>query len=83
MSRAKNEDYQTRRNPLQRIAVLLNKYHSVDLLYGTKEDKEYTKSIIKKDIYKQLKYVSEDIHATIKASIRSKDIWDDTKNRIL
>lgn len=77
------EEYTLRRNPLQRIAVLMNQYHSVDLMYGSKEDKEYTKQRIKNDIYKLMKYVSRDIHSSIKASFKSKDVWEMTRQSII
>jgi len=83
ITRENKEAFKIKRNPFQRIAVLINQYHSVDLMYATKEDKEFTKSRIKKDVYRQLKYVSNDIHSTIKMSLRSKDIWDDTKDSLL
>jgi hypothetical protein len=70
-------------NPLQSIAVLINQYHSIDLMPASKEDKEFTKQRIVREINEKMINVSKDIHPQLKASIKSKRVWEEFRNTIL
>lgn len=83
LSKEKTELSISRKNPFQRIAVMLNAYHAISDMYGTKEEKEKNKELLKSEILSNLKYVSEDIHSEIKASLKNKTVWEDLRKRIL
>ena len=73
----------SRKNPLQRIAVMINAFHAIDLMYGTKEEKEKNKELLKYEILSNLKYVGKDIISELKASLKNKSIWEDFRKRML
>lgn len=68
-----------RKNPLQKIVRLINQYWSIDLLHGTKEEKDWAKKRLYGYVMKELRNVSPDIHGQIKASLTNKDIWESTR----
>ncbi len=79
-TRQENSD---RKNPIQRIAVLINAYHSVDNRPVSEQQKKDFKEEVKKEIRYQLKYVGDGIHGHVKASLRSKEYWEGFRDRIL
>lgn len=83
LSKEKKELSVSRKNPFQRIAVMLNAFHAIDMMYGTKEEKEKNKELLKYEILSNLKYLSEDIHSEIKASLKNKTVWEDLRKRLL
>ena len=68
-----------KKNPLQKLIRLMNQYHSIDLMYGTPEEKSWAKSRLEKQIIGIMRYTSTSIHGSVKASFKSKAVWDDTR----
>jgi len=81
--RESKEQVSDRKNPLQRIATLINVYHSVDHREASEQDKKNFKRDVAEEISYQLKYVGQGIHGHVKASLKSKDYWESFKERIL
>jgi len=82
-AREGREQRMTAKNPLYRIGTLINAFHSVELRPVDDETKTQFKDSVMQEIKRQLKYVSEDIHGHIKASIRSKSYWEGFRDRIM
>lgn len=71
--------YNEKKDPLKKIIRLMNQYWSIDSMYATPEEKAWAKSRIEQQIMGILKYTSTSIHGTIKASFKSKVVWDETR----
>lgn len=82
-AKEKRINYEEKKNPIVKIIRLVNQYHSIDLIeYATKEEKEWAKQRLYKQIMGVLNHCSSDIRGQIKASIRNKDIWEMTRDSL-
>lgn len=71
--------YYEKKNPLMKIITLMNQYHSIDLMFATPEEKQYAKDRLETQVLGILKHTSTSIHGSIKASFKSKAVWEDTR----
>jgi len=81
LAKEKQIHREEKRNPLQKIIRLINEYYAIDLMYGTPEEKKWAKDRLHRQVMGVMNYVSEDTHASIKASLKSKDIWELTREK--
>jgi len=71
--------YHEKKDPLKKIIRLMNQFWSIDEMYATSEEKQWAKNRLEQQILGILRYTSTSIHGTIKASFKSKSVWDDTR----
>lgn len=81
LAKEKQIHREEKRNPLQKIIRLINEYYAIDLMYGTPEEKKWAKDRLYRQIMGVMQYVSEDAHVSLKASLKSKDIWESTREK--
>jgi hypothetical protein len=70
-------------NPMIRIALLMNQYHSIDFMEGTKEEKRWAKSRLEKTIMDFSKGLSTILISQLKISMKSKAAWEGIKEQYL
>lgn len=78
-AKERRSHWEEKKNPLLKIVRLMNQYHSIDLMYATPEEKEWAKSRLEDQIMGILRHTSPSIHGRIKASFKSKAVWDETR----
>ena len=73
-------NYQERKNPLIKVARLINQYWSIDLMEATKAEKDWAK----KRLHNTIMHISKDLgngaNTTIKMSLKSKEFWETSRN---
>ena len=77
--REKDEE---RRNPLLKVANLMNVYHSLDDRYMSDEEKIEVKKYIRAEIYK-VRRVSNRLRNMLKSAMGSKELWIKLKDQFL
>lgn len=70
-------------NPMIGIALLMNQYHAIDLMEGTKEEKEWAKQRLAKQILGKSKGLSNILIEELKNSMKSKLLWEMLRNQYL
>ncbi|MBT8449853.1 MAG: hypothetical protein KJO69_09195 [Gammaproteobacteria bacterium] len=70
------------RDPLQRIVTLMNQYHSIDLMDGTRAEKEWAKERLETQIKKLANHISTHVKGDIFLSLKSKANWERVRNII-
>ena len=70
-------------NPMIFIATLINQYHAIDHMCGTKEEKEWAKARLEKKILNKSKNLSNTLITQLKSSMKSKYVWEVVKNQYL
>jgi len=70
---------QERSNPLQKVIRLINQYWSIDQMYGTPEEKTWAKQRLEDQINGIIRHLGKDVHGTLKASLKSKAVWETTR----
>ena len=68
-----------RKNPLFKITVLMNYFWAIDAMYATHEEKQHAKDQLESQVLGILRHLSKDIHGSIKASLKSKAVWESTR----
>jgi len=68
-----------KKDPLIKIIRLMNMFWSIDQMYATPEEKLHAKNRLETQILGVLRHTSTTIHGSIKASFKSKAVWDDTR----
>ena len=81
VAREKQVYREEKRNPLQKIVRLINEYYAIDLMHGTPEEKKWAKDRLHSQIMGVMNHVSPDTHVSLKASLKSKDIWEQTREK--
>lgn len=71
--------YYEKNDPLKKIIRLMNHFWAIDKMYATKEEKTWAKNRLETQILGILRHTSTAIHGSIKASFKSKAVWDDTR----
>lgn len=70
-------------NPMMRVAILMNQYHSIDMMEGTKDEKQWAKKRLLKRVLKACSGLSPRLVSEIKSSTKSKYQWEYLKNQYL
>ena len=70
---------QEKKNPLQKVIRLINQFWSIDQMYASSEEKLWAKERLEQQIQGITRHLSKDIHGSIKASLKSKAVWESTR----
>ena len=82
-TKERNANFQEKRNPVQKIVRLINQYWSIDQMYATAKEKQWAKSRLEGDIKKLAKNLGNTFKSTINNSLRSRSVWEDSRNTLL
>ena len=74
--------YYEKKNPLMKIVSLMNQYHSIDDMFATPEEKTWAKNRLETQVRGLLRHVGTSVQGSIKASFKSKVVWEETRNII-
>ena len=70
------------KDPTQKIISLMNTYHSIPLMDGTKEEKEWAQDRLSRQILGLANHISTQLKGDIQLSLKSREHWEATKNII-
>ena len=77
-----HEEQLEQRNPVAKMVKLINRWHSVDRVYATKDQKDEIRQIIKTELKKLKPVIPSHMPARINVWLNDESIWEEDRNGI-
>lgn len=71
-----------RHNPTVKLVRLINQYHSIDMMYGSVEQKSFLRDDLRNLIFRTAYHVPVHLRARVPHWLDSKDEWEYSRERI-
>lgn len=81
MFKSKSKKSNSKRDPLLSIAKLMNLYHSIDMMYGTEDEKRKAKQELSDIIMGRCKRIGDYMKGQIRVALTSKPVWESLRER--